>query len=85
MHFSELYTAVHLVFYSSSYILTVQKCNRAQRVNYTSVRNYTYGEMTSQCLWSRYDRHFVGITRHNALSKMAKIYRVIQIKLNQLV
>ena len=42
--------------------------------------------MTSQNLWSRYDRHFVGITGHNALSymAMAKIYRVIQVKLNQL-
>ena len=29
---------------------------------------YTLGEVTSQSLWSRYDRHFVGITRHNALS-----------------
>ena len=29
---------------------------------------YTYGEATSQNLWSQYDRHFVGITRHNALS-----------------
>jgi len=36
-------------------------------------------------LWSRYDSHFVGIARHNARSKKAKIYRVIQIKLNQLV
>ena len=26
------------------------------------------GEVTSQTLWSRYDRHFVGITRHIALS-----------------
>ena len=25
---------------------------------------YTQGEATSQNLWSRYDRHFVGITRH---------------------
>jgi len=33
----------------------------------------------------RYDRHFVGITRYFALSWMAKICRVIQIKLNQLV
>jgi len=24
--------------------------------------------VTSQNLWSRYDRHFVGITRYNALS-----------------
>ena len=29
---------------------------------------YTLGEVTSQNLWSRYDRHFVGITRYNALS-----------------
>jgi len=29
---------------------------------------YTQGEMTSQSLQSRYDRHFVGTTRRNALS-----------------
>ena len=29
----------------------------------------TYGEVTSQSLWSRYERHFVGITRHNASVK----------------
>ena len=28
----------------------------------------TQREVTSQNLWSRYDRHFVGITRRNALS-----------------
>jgi len=33
-----------------------------------SRHSYTQGEMTSQSQWSRYDRHFVGITRHNALS-----------------
>jgi len=27
---------------------------------------YTQDEVTSQNLWSRYDRHFVGKTRHNA-------------------
>ena len=27
-------------------------------------------------LWSRYDRHFLRITRHDALSQMANIYRV---------
>ena len=48
-------------------------------------RGYTQGEVTSQSLWSRYGRHFVGITRYNALSEMANIYRLIQIKLNQLV
>jgi len=37
---------------------------------------YTQGEVTSQSLCSRYDRHFVGITRYIALSSMEKIYRV---------
>jgi len=46
---------------------------------------YAQGEVTSQSLWSRYEPHFVGITRRNASSQMAKIYRVIQIKLNRLV
>jgi len=40
--------------------------------------------MTSQILRSRYERHLVCITRHNTLSKMAKICRVIQIKSNQI-
>ena len=26
---------------------------------------YTEGEVTSSSLWSRYDRHFVGITRYS--------------------
>ena len=34
----------------------------------TRVHGYTQGEVTSQSLWSRYDRHFVGITPRNALS-----------------
>ena len=29
---------------------------------------YALGEVTSPNLWSQYDRHSVGITRHNALS-----------------
>jgi len=33
-----------------------------------TISRYTQGEVTSQSLWSRYDRHFVGITRHHALS-----------------
>jgi len=41
--------------------------------------------MTSQNLWSRYDRHFVGITWHNVWSYWMKIYHVIQTKFNQLV
>jgi len=46
---------------------------------------YRIGEVTSQSLCSRYDRHFVGITRYNSSSQMAKICRIIQINLNQLV
>jgi len=53
---------------------------RRRRIN----QLYTSGEVTSQSLWSRYDRHFVGTTRYNALSYMAKIYRVMQTKLIQL-
>ena len=33
-----------------------------------STYNNTQGEVTSQSLWSQYDSHFVGITRHNAFS-----------------
>jgi len=51
----------------------------------TVVERHNYGEVMSQSLWSRYDRHFVGITLYNALSSIAKIYRVIQIKLDQLI
>jgi len=43
--------------------------------NQALMRN-TWGEMTSQYLWLRYDRHFVGITWHN-VELRAKIYRVI--------
>ena len=32
------------------------------------IKKYTSGEATSRSLWSRYDRHFVGITRYTALS-----------------
>ena len=39
--------------------------------------SYTSGEVTSQNLWPRYDRHFVGIARHNVWSSGAKSYRVI--------
>jgi len=45
----------------------------------------TQGEVTSQNLWSRYDRHVVGITWHGVWSQKPKIYGVIRIKLNQLV
>jgi len=36
-------------------------------------------------LWSQYDRHFVGQDRRTVRSLVAKICRVIRIKLNQLV
>ena len=32
------------------------------------VHVYTQGEVTSQNLWSRYDRHCVGLTWHNVWS-----------------
>ena len=35
--------------------------------------------VTSQNLWSRYDRHFVGTTWHNVRNLGEKIYRVVQI------
>ena len=41
--------------------------------------------MTSQNLWSLYDRHFVSITWHNVWSWLLKIRHVIQIKCNHLV
>ena len=35
---------------------------------YTQYVAYTFSEVTSRSLWSRYDRHFLSITRYNALS-----------------
>jgi len=40
---------------------------------------YTSGDVASQSLWSLCNRCLVGIARYDALSWMAKIYRVIQI------
>jgi len=37
-----------------------------------SVCVYTYGESTSQNLWSRYDRHFVGIAWHSVNELMTE-------------
>jgi len=37
-------------------------------VLFSALRRYTYAEVTSQNLWPRYDRHFVGITQHNVWS-----------------
>ena len=44
-----------------------RKCAQRQQIQYFR-SPYTQGELTSQNLWSRYDRHFVGITRHNMWS-----------------
>jgi len=38
---------------------------RLEAIHYIQ-NNYTRGEVTSQSIRSRYDLHFVGITRHNA-------------------
>jgi len=46
---------------------------------------FAINSVMSQSLWSQYDRHFVGITRYNALTKTANIYSVIKIKLKPLV
>jgi len=53
-------------FISPSYVVAR---NRGKvRLRYSEAQNYcTQTEVTSQSLWLRYDRHFGGITRHNAL------------------
>jgi len=55
---------------------SVQPICRARGRNQQTHRN-TQGEVTSQYLWSRYDRHFVGKTWHNVWSYWMKIYHVI--------
>ena len=47
---------------------TVVSGNLVVRCVYEFVDLYTKGEMTSQNLWPRYDRHFVGVTWHNVWS-----------------
>jgi len=55
-----------------------RRFHRSDTIRYdTRCCTYMYGEVTSQSLWSRHDRHFVGITWHNMWSQGAKIYRVI--------
>ena len=41
---------------------------RLARVRKVRRHLYAQGEMTSQSLWPRCDRHFVGTTRHDTLS-----------------
>ena len=57
----------HEQYDSTRYLFACAQSSFIQRIT-LSRSNYTRGEVTSQSLWSRYDRHFVGITRHNALS-----------------
>jgi len=46
-----------------------QFCQKVQKQTQLSTDlQYTLGEVTSQSLWSRYDRHFVGIAQRHALS-----------------
>jgi len=68
---------------TSSSSISLQRSAASRSARHAT--DYTQGEVTSQSLWSPYDHHFVGIIRHHALSYKANIYRVIQIKLNQLV
>ena len=52
--------------YLSIYLLR-QRCNLM--ANYSDYyATYTWREVTPQTMWSRYDRHFVGITWHNVWS-----------------
>jgi len=39
--------------------------DRAASLRNHRVRAYTQGKVTSQKQWSRYDRHFLGVTLHN--------------------
>jgi len=70
---------------SATYDTARQNSISFRIVQASLVECYTQGEVTSKRLWPRYDRHFVGIRRYNELCQMAKIYRVLQIKLNHLV
>jgi len=43
-------------------------CRRSAWHHRVTADLHTYGEVTSQNLWPRYDRHFVGTTWHNVWS-----------------
>ena len=74
--------AAHLQ-YADERRVASRLCNARQMLVFSAApATYTQGKATSQSLRSPHDRHFVGITRY---SYTAKIYRVIQIKSNQLV
>jgi len=59
-------------------------CGHKQAHSRTLLWTRTWGELTSQNLWSRLHSHFVGITWHNIWSQLVKICHVIQSKFNQL-
>ena len=58
--------AVHRSFNRIRHVALM--CTRNPHLIRRSFGPYTQGEVTLQSLWSRYDRHFVSITRYNALS-----------------
>jgi len=70
------------VIASDSRAITTSRPTGQQLMSREKVRHRglirMYGAVTSQNLWSRYDRHFVGKTWHNVRNRGAKIYRVIQ-------
>ena len=65
--------------YNAAVLLQITRRDQRMKthVHGTFWRVYAWGEVTSQNLWPRHHRHFVGITWHNVWSKGAKIYRVI--------
>jgi len=72
---------------SSGWVLLMspsQCCPTSNLVSYR-IHTITQGEMASHNLWSRYVRHFLGMTWHNVCSLWVKIHHVIQKKINQLV
>ena len=81
---------LHFWWYLNSYNTVSNRQKKTSTTEASSMRPVVStqcikGKMTSPNLRSRHDRQFVGITRYNALSLMAQIYRVIRMKLNHLV
>ena len=60
-------------------ILKASRCGKTTREE--EDYGHTQGEVTSQNLWSRHDRHVVGITWRDVWSEKAKIHGVIHTKL----
>ena len=64
---------------SSLFGLYVSTVNSQNRLSHS----YTQGEVTSQYLWSRYDRHFVGKTWHSLWNEGERYIALFRCKLNQ--